>query len=64
MTLRAAATLLAQTVLSGRVTLDTPVAQRLPDFKIPSRGGKEITRSAPSRMTLRVTEAGMPKKLS
>src|SRR5437588_859168 len=37
------ATLLAQAVLSGRVTLDTPVAQLLPDFKIPSRGGKEIT---------------------
>ena len=30
-------------MLSGRVTLDTPVAQLLPDFKIPSRGGKEIT---------------------
>jgi CubicO group peptidase (beta-lactamase class C family) len=38
-----AATLLAQAVLAGRVTLDTPVAQLLPDFKIPSRGGKEIT---------------------
>jgi CubicO group peptidase (beta-lactamase class C family) len=38
-----AATLLAQAVLSGRVTLDTPVAQLLPDFKIPSRDGKEIT---------------------
>jgi serine-type D-Ala-D-Ala carboxypeptidase/endopeptidase len=37
------ATLLAQAVLSGRVTLDTPVAQLLPDFKIPSRGDKEIT---------------------
>jgi D-alanyl-D-alanine-carboxypeptidase/D-alanyl-D-alanine-endopeptidase len=37
------ATLLAQIVLSGRVTLDTPVAQLLPDFKIPSRGGMEIT---------------------
>src|SRR5580700_2239421 len=37
------ATLLAQVVLSGRVTLDTTVAQLLPDFKIPSRGGKEIT---------------------
>jgi serine-type D-Ala-D-Ala carboxypeptidase/endopeptidase len=37
------ATLLAQVVLSGRVTLDTAVAQLLPDFKIPSRGGKEIT---------------------
>src|SRR5271169_874071 len=37
------ATLLAQAVLSGHVTLDTPVAQLLPDLKIPSRGGKEIT---------------------
>jgi D-alanyl-D-alanine-carboxypeptidase/D-alanyl-D-alanine-endopeptidase len=37
------ATLLAQAVLSGRVTLDTPLAQLLPDFKIPSRGSKEIT---------------------
>ena len=37
------ATLLARAVLSGRVTLDAPVAQLLPGFKIPSRGGKEIT---------------------
>jgi serine-type D-Ala-D-Ala carboxypeptidase/endopeptidase len=37
------ATLLAKEVLAGRVTLDTPVAQLLPDFKIPSRGGQEIT---------------------
>jgi D-alanyl-D-alanine-carboxypeptidase/D-alanyl-D-alanine-endopeptidase len=37
------ATLLAQAVLSGRVTLDEPVAHLLPDFKIPSRGGMEIT---------------------
>jgi CubicO group peptidase (beta-lactamase class C family) len=37
------ATLLAQAVLAGTVTLDTPVAQLLPDFKIPSRGAKEIT---------------------
>jgi CubicO group peptidase (beta-lactamase class C family) len=36
-------TLLAQAVLSGRVTFGTPVAQLLPDFKIPSRGGKDIT---------------------
>ena len=39
------ATLLARAVLSGRMTLDTPAAQLLPDFKIPSRGGKEITLS-------------------
>jgi serine-type D-Ala-D-Ala carboxypeptidase/endopeptidase len=37
------ATLLAQAVLSGKVMLDAPVAQLLPDFKIPSRAGKEIT---------------------
>jgi serine-type D-Ala-D-Ala carboxypeptidase/endopeptidase len=37
------ATLLAKAALSGRVTLDTAVAQLLPDFKIPSRTGKEIT---------------------
>ena len=37
------ATLLARAVLSGRVTLDTAVVQLLPEFKIPSRGGKEIT---------------------
>jgi serine-type D-Ala-D-Ala carboxypeptidase/endopeptidase len=37
------AILLAQAVLAGRLTLDTPLAQLLPDFKIPSRGGKEIT---------------------
>jgi serine-type D-Ala-D-Ala carboxypeptidase/endopeptidase len=37
------ATLLAEAVLAGRVTLDTPLAQLLPDFNIPSRGGREIT---------------------
>jgi CubicO group peptidase (beta-lactamase class C family) len=37
------ATLLARAVLAGRVTLDKPVAQLLPEFKIPSRDGKEIT---------------------
>jgi D-alanyl-D-alanine-carboxypeptidase/D-alanyl-D-alanine-endopeptidase len=36
------ATLLAEDVLAGSVTLETPVAQLLPDFKIPSRSGKEI----------------------
>src|ERR1700731_4886371 len=35
------ATLLAQAVLSGRVSLETPVGQLLPDFKIPSREAKE-----------------------
>jgi CubicO group peptidase (beta-lactamase class C family) len=37
------ATLLARAVLSGRITLDTPLARLLPDYRIPSRGGKEIT---------------------
>jgi len=37
------ATVLAQDVRSGNLTLDTPVATLLPDFKIPSRGGKPIT---------------------
>jgi CubicO group peptidase (beta-lactamase class C family) len=37
------ATLLARAVLAGRVTLDTPVARLLPDFRIPARGGREIT---------------------
>jgi len=37
------AALLAQAVLSGRVSLETPVGQLLPDFKIPSREAKEIT---------------------
>jgi serine-type D-Ala-D-Ala carboxypeptidase/endopeptidase len=37
------ATLLAKAVLLGRVTLDTLAARLLPDFNIPSRGGKEIT---------------------
>jgi CubicO group peptidase (beta-lactamase class C family) len=37
------ATLLARAVLAGRVTLETPVARLLPDFKIPSRDGREIT---------------------
>ena len=37
------ATLLADSVLSGRVQLDEPVARLLPDFTIPSRDGKQIT---------------------
>jgi len=37
------ATLLARDVLSGRVTLDTPVSKLVPDFTIPSRDGKQIT---------------------
>jgi len=37
------ATLLADAVLSGRFTLDTPIGDLLPDFKIPERSGKKIT---------------------
>ena len=37
------ATMLAQDVLSGAVTLDTPVARLLPGWTIPSRDGKQIT---------------------
>jgi D-alanyl-D-alanine-carboxypeptidase/D-alanyl-D-alanine-endopeptidase len=37
------ATLLADAVLSGRFTLDTPIGDLLPDFKVPERKGKKIT---------------------
>jgi CubicO group peptidase (beta-lactamase class C family) len=37
------ALLLAQAVQAKAVSLDTPVAQLLPDFSIPARGGKPIT---------------------
>jgi len=37
------ATLLADAVLSGRFTLDTPIGDLLPDFEIPERSGKKIT---------------------
>jgi len=37
------ATLLADAVLSGRFTLDTPIADLLPELKIPERNGKKIT---------------------
>lgn len=37
------ATLLADAVLSKSCTLDTPVADLLPEFKIPERNGKKIT---------------------
>lgn len=36
-------TLLAQAIKSGKLTLDKPVAQLLPNFKIPERNGKKIT---------------------
>ncbi len=50
------ATLLAQAALSGRVTLDTPLAQLLPDFKIPSRGRKQITLGA-----IATQHSGLPR---
>jgi serine-type D-Ala-D-Ala carboxypeptidase/endopeptidase len=50
------ATLLAKAALSGRVTLDTVVAHLLPDFKIPSRGGKEI-----SLGHLATQDSGLPR---
>jgi CubicO group peptidase (beta-lactamase class C family) len=50
------ATLLARAVLAGRVTLDTPVAELLPGWKIPSRNGKEITLGA-----LAVHRSGLPR---
>jgi serine-type D-Ala-D-Ala carboxypeptidase/endopeptidase len=53
------ATLLAKAVLSGRVTLDMPVAQLLPDFKIPSRSGKEMTLG-----DLATHHAGLPREAS
>jgi CubicO group peptidase (beta-lactamase class C family) len=37
------ATLLAQEVLSGRMSLDTPVAKLLPEFTVPTHDGKQIT---------------------
>jgi D-alanyl-D-alanine-carboxypeptidase/D-alanyl-D-alanine-endopeptidase len=37
------ATLLAQSVLDGKLKLDAPVASLLPGFTIPSRNGKTIT---------------------
>jgi serine-type D-Ala-D-Ala carboxypeptidase/endopeptidase len=53
------ATLLARAVLSGRVTLDTPVEQLLPDFNIPSHGGKEITLG-----DLATHHSGLPQEAS
>jgi CubicO group peptidase (beta-lactamase class C family) len=53
------ATLLAQAVLAGRVTLDTPVAQLLPDFQIPSRGGAQITLGQ-----LATQHSGLPREAS
>lgn len=52
------ATLLARAVLTGRVMLDMPVAQLLPDFKIPSRG-KEMTLG-----DLATHRSGLPQEAS
>ena len=53
------ATLLAEAVLAGTVTLDTPVAQLLPDFTIPSRGAKQITLGQ-----LGTQHSGLPREAS
>lgn len=37
------ATLLAQQVQAGKLSLDEPIAKLLPDFQIPSHDGKQIT---------------------
>jgi D-alanyl-D-alanine-carboxypeptidase/D-alanyl-D-alanine-endopeptidase len=37
------ATLLADAIQSGRLKLDAPIAELLPDFEIPARSGKQIT---------------------
>src|ERR1700759_2511498 len=50
------ATVLAQDLRSGAVTLDTPVATLLPDFKIPSRNGKQI-----SLLDLATQFSGLPR---
>ncbi len=50
------AALLARAVVSGRVTLDTPVTKLMPGFKIPSRGGNEITLGA-----LATQRSGLPR---
>jgi serine-type D-Ala-D-Ala carboxypeptidase/endopeptidase len=50
------ATLLAREVLAGKVKLDTPVAQLLEGFKIPSHGGKEITLGS-----LATQHSGLPR---
>jgi CubicO group peptidase (beta-lactamase class C family) len=55
------ATLLADAVLSGHFTLDTPIGELLPDFKIPERHQKNypwrdrhpIFRAAPDAVQLR-----------
>lgn len=50
------ATLLAEAVAGGKVRLDTPVAELLPGFKIPSRNGKPITLGE-----LAMQDSGLPR---
>lgn len=50
------ATLLAKTVLDGKLKLDTPVASLLPGFSIPSRNGKPITLG-----NLAMQHSGLPR---
>jgi CubicO group peptidase (beta-lactamase class C family) len=50
------ATLLAEAVQSGEVTLDEPVAKLLPGFTVPSRGGKQITLEA-----IATQRSGLPR---
>ena len=50
------ATLLAEAVDRGEVKLDTPVAELLPGFKIPSRNGKAITLGE-----LAMQDSGLPR---
>jgi CubicO group peptidase (beta-lactamase class C family) len=50
------ATLLAEAVERGEVKLDTPVAELLPGFRIPSRDGKAITLGE-----LAMQDSGLPR---
>ena len=50
------ATLLAEAVDGGELKLDTPVAELLPGFKIPSRNGKAITLGE-----LAMQDSGLPR---
>jgi D-alanyl-D-alanine-carboxypeptidase/D-alanyl-D-alanine-endopeptidase len=50
------ATLLADEVIKGGVSLDEPVARLLPGYAIPSRNGKQIT-----LQTLAMHDSGLPR---